>query len=91
MAGLDGLQYAVISSHPAATHSSRVELIFSVSTHVHLCSCPYAMGPDTKRKLLTQQDGRENCVVACGAPICLSGRQHRWVARSQNLAGGLVL
>jgi hypothetical protein len=35
---LDGPQYAVTSSHPWAIHSSRVELIFSVSTHVHLCS-----------------------------------------------------
>jgi hypothetical protein len=58
---LDGLQYAVISSHPSPTHSSRVELIFSVSTHVHLCSCPYAMSPDTRRRFLTQNNGRQNC------------------------------
>jgi hypothetical protein len=51
---LDGLQYAVTNSHPWAIHSSRVELIFSVSTHVHLCSCPCVMSPDIRRRFLTQ-------------------------------------
>ncbi len=49
------------SSQPAEIHSSRVELIFSVSTHVHLCSCPCAMGPHPRRRFLTKEDGRENC------------------------------
>jgi hypothetical protein len=59
----DGPQYAVISSHPSPTHSSRVELIFSVSTHVHLCSCPYAMSPDTRRRFLTQNNGRAKSLL----------------------------
>jgi hypothetical protein len=53
---LDGPQYAVTSSHPWAIHSSRVELIFSVSTHVHLCWCPYAMSPDARRRFLTERN-----------------------------------
>jgi hypothetical protein len=53
---LAGPQYAVTNSHPSAIHSSSVALIFSVSTHVHLCSCPCAIGPDTRRRCLTREE-----------------------------------
>jgi hypothetical protein len=70
---LDGPQYAVTSSHPRAIHSSRVELIFSVSTHVHLCSCPRVMSPDIRRRCLTSifraalPGGMNSALVDCEA------------------------